>query len=602
MKNTENKDVKPNKNKGAADIYLFAIMFMLLVIIIVFSSFRTIMLSEVIYTIDDAVVASALGAITPNNIVVENAFGVTTPNNTDTGQLLITTDDNTEAVDKNVRKIKKGEYTPAEKAIIESESVTDATNLIWELENAKTNNDEALTSILETEIAKKSQYSSSSVFVTGAGEKFKKAVGYDNTKTNSRTPKPTDTQMYTLLSRVGSLISNNLSNSTATKQPEIIDTFDTTKVGNALKIKNSDLKTNSFVGDYLASDIDITRLEAYSVYKYTLAKRHIYASPWFEYEVKVNGVWKGPYTWDGENILDSDEIAKSSSPEIELSIKKDGTITKTKAIKDMVNTTDKNCNGIEIKISGFIKDPNSNAPALNKMKEVESRDKDAFENRATTPLIFFEDTGITCQTSWYDYTVEGKHYTNELNKEYGFLWNNDSHSAILINKNSLTEVNDNTPYKDKTKVYTKPDDYTIGTGKIPVIPIEGYASYIYVKGNSGAIKRKYNSFSSTATNTVDTPKTCISTGIANKDVRITFGDYDNNGTLDDEASADEYKEPFGYKEASSRPKLFNTSLYVEAKYKVKTFITGTMFNIGPYNTKDARVSKLVSITKGENPE
>lgn len=591
MKNTENnrfKNIKSNKNRGAADIYVTAITIILLVLIIVFFNFRTIMLSEVIYTIDDAVVASALGAITPN-ITDE------TPN---IGQILIDTTDNTgDTVAKNV------EYTDLEKEIIASEMTTDVSKYATEEDKEKY-----------------SKYSTSSRSFTGPEVTSKKEIGYNlkypstdeyyhysQSKADSRAPKPTDTQMCALLNRVGSLINNNLSNSTNIKQPEIVDTFDPTEVGEALKIKNSDLKKNSFVGDYLASDIDITRLEAYSVYKYTLARRHIYASPWFKYEVKVNGVWKGPYTWDGENVLDSAEIATSSSPEIELSIKKDGTNLKTKAIRDMVNATDKNCNGIEIKISGWINDPNPNAPALNKMKEFESKDKAAYNTKAIIPLIFFENTGITCQTSWYDYTVDGKHYTNELNKEYGFLWNNDPHSAILINKDSLTEVNDNTPYKDKIKVYTKPDDYIIGQGKIPVIPIEGYTSYIYVKGNS-ITKRKYNSFSSTATNTVDTPETCISTGIANKDARITLGDYDYNGkpgvaaTLDDEASATEYKKPFGYEDDTKRPKIFNTSLYVEGKYTVKTFITGDMFNVGPYSTKDVRVSKFVSLSKGEKPE
>lgn len=550
MKNTENKDVKPNKNKGAADIYLLAFMFMILVLIIVFSSFRTIMLSEVIYTIDDTVVASALGAITPNI------------NNT---QQIIVTDNNSTTED----------YTPTEKQIIASERTLDASN------------------------TNKSEYSAST--------EFKKADTITDKKIVYNKNKPliaADSQMHKLLNRVGSLISNNLSNSTTITQPEIIDAFDKVEVGNALKIKNSDLKTNSFVGDYLASDIDITRLEAYSAYKYTLAKRHIYASPWFKYAVKVNGVWKDGYTWDGNNILDDTTIKNDDSMIITLSTKNStGSNVKTTAIRDMVNTTDDRCRGIEIKVSGFISTTGSNAKAVEfdtKNKAQKDIDKAAYDNRATAPLIFFEDTGITCQTSWYDYTVEGKSYTNELNKEYGFLWNGDSHSAILIDKNSLTEVNDNTPYKDKTKVYTKPDDYIIGQGKIPVIPIDGYTSYIYILGKG--IQRKYNPISSTSTSTADTLDTSISTGLSNKDARITFGDYNNDGTPDDEASADEYKEPFGYKGASSRPKIFNTSLYVEAKYKVKTFITGTMFNIGDYNTQDVRVSKLVSLTKGENPE
>lgn len=550
MKNIENKDVKPNKNKGAADIYIFALMFMLLVIIIVFSSFRTIMLSEVIYTIDDAVVASALGAITPDI--------------TSTEQIIVTDDTPTTEAD----------YSSTEKQIIASERALDASD------------------------KNKSEYSTST--------EFKKADTITNKKIvynkDSRYIKAADSQMHKLLNRVGSLISNNLSNSTTTKQPEIIDAFDKAEVGDALKIKNSDLKTNSFVGDYLASGIDITRLEAYSVYKYTLARRHIYASPWFIYAVKVNGVWQDGYTWDGNNILDDTTI--KNDKKITLSTKDStGKNVETTAIRDMVNTTDDKCRGIEIKVSGFISTPGSNAKAVEfdtKYKTQKDIDKAAYNNRATTPLIFFEDTGITCQTSWYDYTVEGKSYTNELNKEYGFLWNNDPHSAILIDKNSLTEVNDNTPYKDKTKVYNKPADYIIGQGKIPVIPIDGYASYIYIMGKG--IQRKYNTIASTSTSTADTIDTCISTGITNKDVRITFGDCDNNGTLDDEASVDEYKEPFGYKEASSRPKIFNTSLYVEAKYTVKTFITGTMFSKGDYNTKDVRVSKFVSLTKGENPE
>lgn len=593
MKNIENnrlKNTKFNKNRGAADIYILAIMFILLIIIIVFSSFRTIMLSEVIYTIDDAVVDSALGAITPNNTDE-------TPN---IGQIIVNTPDNTgDTVAKNV------EYTDQEKEIIASEMTTDVSKYTTEADKEKW-----------------SKYNISSHPFTGPEVTYKKEIGcslkypstdeyyhYSQSKIDSRNLKPTDTQMHTLLNRLGSLINNNLSNSTNIKQPEIIDAFDTKEVENTLKIKNSDLKVNSFVGDYLASDIDITRLEAYSVYKYTLARRHIYASPWFKYEVKVDGVWKGPYTWDGENILDSKEIAdsKSSRTTIKLSRKKeDGTDIKTEAIRDMVNATDKNCNGIEIKVSGLITDPNPNAPALNKMKEFESRDRTAYNMRSIMPLIFFENTGITCQTSWYDYTVEGKHYTNELNKEYGFLWNNDPHSAILIDKNSLTEVNDNTPYKDKTKVYNKPADYIIGQGKIPVIPIEGYTSYIYVKGNSGAIKRKYNSFASRTPDVdsdSDSKDSRISRkGITNKDVRITFGDYDNNGTPDDETSVTGYEKPFGYKDDTKRPKIFNTSLYVEAKYTVKTFITGDMFNIGPYSTKDVRVSKLVSLTKGENPE
>ena len=554
MKNTENgrfKNIKPNKNRGAADIYILAIMFILLILIIVFSSFRTIMLSEVIYTIDDAVVDSALGAITPDI------------NNT---QQIIVTDNNSTTED----------YTPTEKQIIASERTLDASD------------------------TNKSEYSTSTEFKKADTITDKKIV-YNK---NLRPLKAVDSQMHKLLNRVGSLISNNLSNSTTITQPEIIDAFDKVEVGNALKIKNSDLKTNSFVGDYLASDIDITRLEAYSVYKYTLAKRHIYASPWFKYAVKVNGVWQDGYTWDGNNILDDTTIKNDDSMKITLSTKDStGSNVKTTAIRDMVNTTDDKCRGIEIKVSGFISTTGSNAKAVEfdtKYKAQKDIDKAAYDNRATAPLIFFEDTGITCQTSWYDYTVEGKHYTNELNKEYGFLWNNDPHSAILIDKNSLTEVNDNTPYKDKTKVYTKPDDYTIGAGKIPVIPIEGYASYIYILGKG--IQKQYNPISSTSTSTADTLDTCISTGLSNKDARITFGDYNNDGTLDDEASATEYKKPFGYEDDTKRPKIFNTSLYVEGKYTVKTFITGDMFNIGPYSTKDVRVSKFVSLSKGEKPE
>ena len=338
----------------------------------------------------------------------------------------------------------------------------------------------------------------------------------------------------------------------------------------------------------MSSDITITRLEIYNLYRYTLAERHVYASPYMSYT--VNGV--SGYTWDGYNM----DGTKSTKPYITLS---NG--TSTNAVRDMINNTAMGSSGkttgIDISVSGFlsrVSDINNEEsfkdlmqelyPAMvipgrvpswmtgvtdsdydmyNLMKGLWKTDLEAWNNRSSYPLIFWEDTGITCQTSWWD-------SGNYLKYSYGYLWNNSSQKVIKITDNVLT---------------------TDASGRL-LLPIEGYAVYGYVADKS--ITTRYNNFSNLADSTNGT--------LSRKVDRVILGDFNADGSIEDKSSTGKV-----YENRKKDAEICYTGVYMEVTFDVVMFpnnstdpnSTDSFLNLAAFSTQPVTQARLVTITKND---
>lgn len=488
-KNCSKKSIILDKKEGNITSLIAGLMFLMIVIILVMFNFRVTMLSEVFYNIDDALTASTLGAATPNTDAYMHSYlrdelGNVINEYPEQGQLVLQDTLDTSSLVNYKQDGATGFGNYNEQKIVRSELNSNLINN-GRYDAATVSNPNNISSQSDAAALKRLGYTSA----YDSSDEYTSYINYKNTTRNIDS-----TEAYTLKA-VNDLLDVTYTNFTQSlvAAPKVTSLAN---VADNFCIKKDSVLDKAFLGNYLSSDITISRLEIYNLYRYTLAERHVYASPYMTYT--VNGT--PGYTWDGYNM----DGTKSSVPNITLS---NGTTT-TNAVRDMINNTAMGASGkttgIDISVSDFlsrVSDINNEEsfkdlmqelyPAMvipgrvppwmtgvtdsdydmyNLMKALWKIDLEAWNNRGSYPLVFWEDTGIACQTSWWG-------ADNYLKCSYGYLWNNSSQKVIKITDNVLT---------------------TDASGRL-LLPIEGYAIYGYVADTG--ITTRYNNFSELADST-----------------------------------------------------------------------------------------------------
>lgn len=570
-KNCSKKSIILDKKDGNITSLLAGLMFLMIVIILVMFNFRVTMLSEVFYNIDDALTASTLGAATPNT----DAYMGST-DYPEQGQIVLqdTLDTSSLVNYKQDGATGLGNYN--EQKIVRSELNSNLINN-GRYDAATVSNPNNISSQSDAAALKRLGYTSA----YDSSDEYTSYINYKNTTRNIDS-----TEAYTLKA-VNDLLDVTYTNFTQSlvAAPKVTSL---TNVADNFCIKKDSVLDKAFLGNYLSSDITITRLEIYNLYRYTLAERHVYASPYMSYT--VNGV--SGYTWDGYNM----DGTKSSAPNITLS---NGTVTNE--VRDMINNTAMGSSGkttgIDISVSGFlsrVSDINNEEsfkdlmqelyPAMvipgrvpswmtgvtdsdydmyNLMKALWQVDLDAWNNRSSYPLVFWEDTGITCQTSWWD-------SGNYLKYSYGYLWNNSSQKVIKITDNVLT---------------------TDASGRL-LLPIEGYSVYGYVADKN--ITTQYNNFSELADSTNGT--------LSRKVDRVILGDFNADGSIEDKSSTGKV-----YENRKKDAEICYTGVYMEVTFDVVMFpnnstdpnSTDSFLNLAAFSTQPVTQARLVTITKND---
>lgn len=577
-KSNSKKSILLNKNEGNISSLLAGLMFLMVVIILVMFNFRVTMLSEVFYNIDDSLTASTLGASTPN---ADAYMGSTTY--PEQGQLILQ-DTLTDSSYVNYKQGSVAGVVYNEQRVVMSELNSNLINngrhdaaRLTDTSNIKTTSDAAALKRLG--------------FTSGIvnSDEFKSYVNY---KTTNRTV--TGTEGYTL-KVVNNLLSTTYTNFTQSTvaAPTLNSLNNVSTLRTNFCIGKDSVLNKAFLGNYLNSDINITRLEIYDIYRYTLAERHVYASPYMTYS--VNG--SGGYTWDGYGLTGT----ASSKSKITLS---NGTASN--AVRDMINTTSlgsvvtvngtssRYMNGIDIQVSGWQGPTDEEAfkdlmqeiyPAMvvrgrvpaymqpvvqesdyamyDMMRALWQYDLAAWNARGTYPLVFWEDTGISYQTSWWA-------ADNYLKSSYGYLWNNNSRNVIKITNNVLT---------------------TDASGR-QLLPIEGYSVYSYVRDKG--VNTKYNNFSNLGDSS--------SGNLAYKKTSVVLGDYDSNGTIDDKSVSGVI-----YENRKKSSNLYHSGVYMEIAFDVIMFpnnstdpnTTDSFLNLAEFSTQEVTQARLVTITKSD---
>lgn len=570
-KNCSKKSIILDKKDGNITSLVAGLMFLMIVIILVMFNFRVTMLSEVFYNIDDALTASTLGAATPNT----DAYMGST-DYPEQGQLVLqdTLDSSYFVNYKQGGATGFGNYN--EQVIVTSELNSNLINN-GRYDAATVSNPNNISSQSDAAAQKRLGYTSA----YDSSDEYTSYINYKNTTRNIDS-----TEAYTLKA-VNDLLDVTYTNFTQSlvAAPKVTSLAN---VADNFCIKKDSVLDKAFLGNYLSSDITISRLEIYNLYRYTLAERHVYASPYMTYT--VNGA--PGYTWDGYNM----DGTKSSVPNITLS---NG--TSTNAVRDMINNTAMGASGkttgIDISVSDFlsrVSDINNEEsfkdlmqelyPAMvipgrvppwmtdvtdsdydmyNLMKALWKIDLEAWNNRGSYPLVFWEDIGITCQTSWWG-------ADNYLKYSYGYLWNNSSQKVIKITDNILT---------------------TDASGRL-LLPIEGYAVYGYVADTG--VTTRYNNFSELADSTNGT--------LSRKKDRIKLGDFNADGSIEDKSSTGKV-----YENRKKDAEICYTGVYMEVTFDVVMFPNNStdpnskdsFINLAAFSTQPVTQARLVTITKND---
>lgn len=601
-KNCSKKSIILDKKEGNITSLIVGLMFLMIVIILVMFNFRVTMLSEVFYNIDDALTASTLGAATPNTDAYMYSIPTDEAGNViheypEQGQIILqdTLDESSLVNYKQGGATGFGNYN--EQVIVTSELNSNLINN-GRYDAGKVSNPNNISSQSDAAALKRLGYTSE----CNSDNEYQSYITYKEKVRNID-----DTDAYALKT-VNNLLDATYTNFTQSlvAAPKVTSLIN---VADNFCIKKDSVLDKAFLGNYLSSDINITRLEIYDIYRYTLAERHVYASPYMTYTVAIDGIPLGNnYTWDGYNM----DGTKSSAPNITLSkpiILENGTeITETNAVRDMINNTAMSSSGkttgIDISVSDFLSNARDEAsfrnllyelyPAMiipgkepqwfklanpglnydtdpynpeydmyNLMKTLWKVDLEAWDNRDSYPLVFWEDTGITCQTSWWGNGNYLKYY-------YGYLWNNSSQRVIKITDNILT---------------------TDASGRL-LLPIEGYAIYGYVADTG--ITAKYNNLSELADSTNGT--------LSRKKDKIILGDFNADNSIDDKSSTGKV-----YENRKKDAELCYTGVYMEVTFDVVMFPNNStdpnskdsFINLAAFSTQPVTQARLVTITKND---
>jgi hypothetical protein len=415
-------------------------------------------------------------------------------------------------------------------------------------------------------------------------EMFPPSGKFLNNRDGYKVISESDVRTKALINNIISIIETGINNT------PIDNSID--RVGNIMSVGNLNSSTSiqipddSQFKDWIEGDISITRLQIYNVFRYTLAKRHVYASPFMVYS--VNGV--SGYTWDGS----------SSSPK--LNVNSGYSTINTNAVRDMINSTDSNKIGIEILVTGWngptndadfmtyflnllnwdvdpseMDEPITDQPEYKWYYEIWKRDLEAWNNRNTRALIVWEDTGVTNNCDWFD-------NSNGLNRKYGFLWANNEHTAIKITNDILQK-------KESKK------------NNVKLLPIAGYSVYMYTRGEP-TIKTGYNNWIKSISSTkVYGDKNDVFIPSINT-LPIKIGDYNksvtnNNDIIEDTSTNSDMQNHMILD--TQTDSIGDTAIYVEIQYKLIMFkeFVSYLDAVEGSMSKTIRASRVVKLKINE---
>ena len=240
------KKVITHKNSGNTTSLILGQMFMFMLIILSIFNFRSMMLNAVFNYIDDALTTSCLAAALVN---VEE-YGKS-------NQLIIHDNDEYKEVTKEAGR--DSSWTPVEADILLSK-------LNYGSDITLTESDLDPKRVLDVESRFNPSDDTNDLYLRRAISAFAYCMNYNLSNGNcnmSPYPNPSESGMLSNVSPDGGMLRSGVN-----------------------KISLSDVLSKSFLGNYIVTDIEVSRFDIYSIYRQNLAQKHIYASQYMSYNGK----------------------------------------------------------------------------------------------------------------------------------------------------------------------------------------------------------------------------------------------------------------------------------------------------------------------------
>lgn len=240
------KKVITHKNSGNTTSLLIGQMFIFILIILSMFNFRSMMLNAVFNYIDDALTTSCLAAALVN---VEE-YGKS-------NQLIIHDNDEYKEVTKEAGR--DSSWTPVEADILLSK-------LNYGSDITLTESDLDPKRVLDVESRFNPSDDTNDLYLRRAISAFAYCMNYNLSNGNcnmSPYPNPSESGMLSNVSPDGGMLRSGVN-----------------------KISLSDVLSKSFLGNYIVTDIEVSRFDIYSIYRQNLAQKHIYASQYMSYNGK----------------------------------------------------------------------------------------------------------------------------------------------------------------------------------------------------------------------------------------------------------------------------------------------------------------------------
>ena len=555
-----------HKQKGNMTSFFIGIMFIMVLIILMLIAIRTVMVSESLYFIDDALTGSVLGGATANEMEYGRSNQILLQNADEAGYI---------------------KYTSAGK------TGDNSARNGWEKIEAD---------ILISEL----NYNST---VFAVYEYLPDKMIKDTSATGVRQIKTTDKEMLENIASMLNILHINLTNSNGDtvddsrfsglldvdKQSLSLYTTDKVtneRVLNALTITNDEM-SNSLLNDYIVSDVKVSRLEVYNVYRQTFAERHVYASENMVYKIvnKQTNKSSSGLTYeelrtnrtqtaskkindpDSKGFIDASTNSILNDSRYDIYVMWQETLPDADAYKEQLRqqrlSNDKLFFGSNIGTSNF-----------------NGVDSEGYIKAENVGAICYTDTAVTYQQA-YDKNkkehsgegINGAYYIN--NREYyGFMYpmnviyNNDDNTLTTAETvdEAIVEITDSTYRYGETKLRSA---------------IEGYTVYSYV----------LDSVTSSGDTQISNPYQGKYIDLSTKTTpvnHLVLGCFNSSDTAPDDRTTDVNANH--YKSRVEGGKIYNTTLYLELTFTMSTFReVNSLFSFGDMGTYPVTIGRLVDI-------
>ena len=240
------KKVITHKNSGNTTSLILGQMFMFMLIILSIFNFRSMMLNAVFNYIDDALTTSCLAAALVN---VEE-YGKS-------NQLIIHDNDEYKEVTKEAGRDSSWTTVEADILLSELNYGSDITLTEKDLDSKR---------VLNLDSRFNPSDDTNDLYLRRAVSAFAYCMNYNLSNGNGDMSPYPNTSESGIIDNVrpdGGMLRSGVN-----------------------KISLSDILSKSFLGNYLVTDIEVSRFEIYSIYRQNLAQKHIYASQYMSYDGK----------------------------------------------------------------------------------------------------------------------------------------------------------------------------------------------------------------------------------------------------------------------------------------------------------------------------